>query len=217
MMKGVFPPRPNSQVCAFLPSFFCFCQVYSSPFFFVISSLHVCTCVSPFATIFLYLYAYFPTFAKTFEGPGVAADAGMPSATAPATPIVPVYAIPTAPVSAVPSVPISAILSDPIPTGPGQFLISSLISFSRVYCSCLTVSHVTFHAPCQVCCLLSLLSLRWVVVLPWFQTPWVRPLPFLHILINMILTTLTPQTSGVPALHMWTFMVSGFPRIAFLT
>ena len=28
---------------------------------------------------------------------------------------------------------------------------------------------------------------------------------------------LDPQTSGVPALHMWTFMVSGFPRIAFLT
>ena len=104
---------PSLYFLFFLPSSF-------FPLFFLSSSsLHVCTYVSPFAAIFLYLYAYFPAFAKTFEEPGVAADAGMPSATAPAIPIALVYAIPTTPVSVVPFVPISAVLSDPIPTGPG--------------------------------------------------------------------------------------------------
>ena len=88
-----------------------------------------------FATISLYLYTYFPVFVETFEGPGVATNVGMPSAAAPATPIVPVFAIPTVPVSAVPSVPVFVIPTAPIPTGPGEFLISSLISFSQVYCS----------------------------------------------------------------------------------
>ena len=87
--------------------------------------------VSPlFATISLYLYTYFPVFVETFEGPGVAANVGMPSAAAPATPIVPVSAIPTMPVFAVPSVPVFVVPTVPIPTSPGEFLISSFISFS---------------------------------------------------------------------------------------
>ena len=109
MMKGVFPPRPNSQVCAFLPSFFCFCQVYSSPFFFVISSLHVCTCVSPLQQSPFICMPIF-VLCKNFERLGVAADVGMLSAVAPATPIAPVSIIPTAPVSAIPSVLVSTYL-----------------------------------------------------------------------------------------------------------
>ena len=69
----------------------------------------------------------------------------------------------------------------------------------------------------KVCCLLSLLSLRWAVVLLWFQTPWVRPQPFLHVLINLRLTTSILQTSGVPTLLMWTFTVLRFLRSALLT
>ena len=83
-----------------------------------------------FATISLYLYTYFPVFVETFKGPGVAVNVGMPSAVAPATSIVPVFAIPTVPVSAVLSIPVFVVPIAPIPTGPSEFLISSLISFS---------------------------------------------------------------------------------------
>ena len=100
---------------------FCFCEVYSSPFLSS-SSLHVCTCTSHFFAISLYLCAYFPAFAETFEGPGVIVDIGMPSAVAPTTPIsaiptAPIYAVPSVPISAVPSIPVSAVPTAPIPTG----------------------------------------------------------------------------------------------------
>ena len=121
---------------------FCFCQVHSSLFF--LSSL-------PYMSVLVFLLycnlplfvCLFSCFAETFEGPGVTADVGMPSVVAPATPIAPVSAIPTVPVFAVPSIPVSAVPSVPISTvpiapiltSPGEFLISSLISFSQVYCS----------------------------------------------------------------------------------
>ena len=137
--RRIFPSRLNSWVCAFLPSFFFFFfffgQVHSSPFFCHLLPYTYVLASPLFATISLYLYAYFPVFADTFEGPGVVADVSMPSATALATPIAPVSAIPTVPVSPVPSVPVSAVPIAPIPTGPGEFLISSLISFSQVYYS----------------------------------------------------------------------------------
>ena len=133
MKRRMFPSRPNSWVCAFLPSFFFFFffgQVHSSPFFCHLLPYTYVLASPLFAAISLYLYAYFPVFAMTFEGLEVVADVGMPLAATPATPIAPVSAIPTVPVSAVPSVPVFVVPTTPIPTGPGEFLISSLISFS---------------------------------------------------------------------------------------
>ena len=79
--------------------------VFASPFYYNLP-LFVCL---------------FPCFVEIFEGSGIAADVGMPSAAALATPIAPVSAIPTTLVSAVPTAPI--LMS------PGEFLISSFISF----------------------------------------------------------------------------------------
>ena len=113
------PPKAEFMGMPFsLPSYFCFCQVHSSPFFLSSSSLHASTCVSPFAVISLYLYAYFPAFTETFKGLGIAANIGMPSSATSATPIAPVSTIPTAPISAAPSVPISIIPAGPVSTVP---------------------------------------------------------------------------------------------------
>ena len=102
-----------------------FMGICISPFFFFLllpssflpflssSSLHICTCISPFVAISLYLCAYFLAFAKTFEGPGVIVDVDMPLAVSPTTPIAPVSAVPSVPIFATPAVPVSAV-----PTAP---------------------------------------------------------------------------------------------------
>ena len=130
--ENVLPEAEFMGVCLssfpFFFFFFFFWFLPSSFFSFLSSSsLYVCTCISPFVAISLYLCAYFPASTKTFEGPGVAVNIDMPLTVSPATPI--------APVSAIPSTPISAVPAAPIPTGPSEFLISSLISFSQVCCS----------------------------------------------------------------------------------
>ena len=75
--------------------------------------LHICICVAhcyglPFICMSISL------FAETFEGLGVAADVGVPSATPSATPI--------ASVSVAPYVPVSVLPIAPIITGPSEFL-----------------------------------------------------------------------------------------------
>ena len=117
----------------FLPSSFFPLFLSSLPYTYVLAS-PLCYNLPLFVCLFL-------CFTGTFKGLGVAVDFGMPSATTPATPITPVSAISTAPVSTIPSVPavhsvpVSAVPTTPILTSPGEFLISSLVSFSRVYYS----------------------------------------------------------------------------------
>ncbi|XP_050284939.1 uncharacterized protein LOC126724453 [Quercus robur] len=125
----------------------------------------------------------------------------MPLATAPVTPIAPASAIPTVPVSAVSSVPISAVPSVPISTVP--FVPISAAPTTSIF---------TGPGP-----LPTVPSQFKAVVLPRFQTPWVRPQPFLYVLISLRLMTSILQTSGLPAFLTWTSMASGFPKIAFLT
>ena len=87
-------------------------------------------------------------FAKTFEGPGVAVDVGMPTAAPPATPITPVSAVPIALVSVVPSVPVSVLLVAPILTGLGEFIFPYfLLHFFLVSFSSLDHSF-SFHTLC---------------------------------------------------------------------
>lgn len=120
------------------PEFIGMCLSPFLPFFFVFAKSilpYTYVFVSPLCCNFLLFVCLFPYFAETFEGLGVVANVDMPSAAAPAKPIAPISAVPTAPVSAVPFVPVSTVLTASIFTGLGEFLISSLISFLRVYCS----------------------------------------------------------------------------------
>ena len=81
-------------------------------------------------------------FAKTFEGLGVAADVGVPSATPSATPIASVSITPYVPVSVLPTAPIITGLSEfPFPLSPSSFLPCKFVLFRpQLLISCLVLS-----------------------------------------------------------------------------
>ena len=79
------------------------------------------------------------------------------------------------------------------------------------------IPYTTFHTFFQVRFLLPLLNLRWVAVLPQFQTPWTRLKPSLLALTSSRLTILILRTSRVLDLLMLTSMALEFLGSVLLT